>query len=266
MAFGPLTQLVLENAPVDEIETVAALCHSVGLPITLAQLDIKGDIPTEMRLVAEAACAEGETIHNMPGGVDSDQVYAALLVADQYGQRFLRGINQSKTPGVSRVFFDSSAGRSRLCPSSLDTDHRQRQYYQRNATTFHLSWIFSVVATRKIARHRPVRPAYSDRYTLPVNYLSEKPQTPGQRRCKDCAVVRAQKTSAASLPPRCGTSQATTLITTAAYSICHVVSASKSTCGYRVYIRFATIAPPQLTPERIASKALFREVKSSCQG
>ena len=38
----------------------------------------------------EAACAEGETIHNMPGGVDSDQVYAALLVADQYGQRFLQ--------------------------------------------------------------------------------------------------------------------------------------------------------------------------------
>ncbi|STU37483.1 glycerol dehydrogenase [Klebsiella pneumoniae] len=44
VAFGTLTQLVLENAPVDEIETVAALCHSVGLPITLAQLDIKGDI------------------------------------------------------------------------------------------------------------------------------------------------------------------------------------------------------------------------------
>ena len=90
VAFGTLTQLVLENAPVEEIETVAALCHSVGLPITLAQLDIKGDIPTKMRLVAEAACAEGETIHNMPGGVDSDQVYAALLVADQYGQRFLQ--------------------------------------------------------------------------------------------------------------------------------------------------------------------------------
>ncbi len=90
MAFGTLTQLVLENAPVDEIETVAALCHSVGLPITTAQLDIKGDIPTKMRLVAEAACAEGETIHNMPGGVDSDRVYAALLVADQYGQRFLQ--------------------------------------------------------------------------------------------------------------------------------------------------------------------------------
>ncbi|MFJ2977073.1 glycerol dehydrogenase [Kluyvera sp. NPDC087067] len=90
VAFGTLTQLVLENASVDEIETVAALCHSVGLPITLAQLDIKENIPEKMRLVAEAACAEGETIHNMPSGADPDRVYAALLVADQYGQRFLQ--------------------------------------------------------------------------------------------------------------------------------------------------------------------------------
>ncbi|WP_105685337.1 bifunctional L-1,2-propanediol dehydrogenase/glycerol dehydrogenase [Cronobacter dublinensis] len=90
VAFGTLTQLVLENAPSEEIETVAALCHSVGLPITLAQLDIKEDVQTKMRLVAQAACAEGETIHNMPGDVSPDQVYAALLVADQYGQRFLQ--------------------------------------------------------------------------------------------------------------------------------------------------------------------------------
>ena len=41
VAFGTVTQLVLENAPVEEIETVAALSHAVGLPITLAQLDIK---------------------------------------------------------------------------------------------------------------------------------------------------------------------------------------------------------------------------------
>ncbi|STL48698.1 glycerol dehydrogenase [Escherichia coli] len=45
--FGTLTQLVLENAPVEEIETVAALSHAVGLPITLAQLDIKEDVPAK---------------------------------------------------------------------------------------------------------------------------------------------------------------------------------------------------------------------------
>ena len=64
VAFGTLTQLVLENAPVEEIETVAALSHAVGLPITLAQLDIKEDVPAKMRIVAEAACAEGETIQH----------------------------------------------------------------------------------------------------------------------------------------------------------------------------------------------------------
>ena len=102
VAFGTLTQLVLENAPVEEIETVAALSHAVGLPITLAQLDIKEDVPAKMRIVAEAACAEGETIHNMPGGATPDQVYAALLVADQYGQRFLQEW-ESPTPNSRLV-------------------------------------------------------------------------------------------------------------------------------------------------------------------
>ncbi|HAO6731263.1 TPA: bifunctional L-1,2-propanediol dehydrogenase/glycerol dehydrogenase [Escherichia coli] len=102
VAFGTLTQLVLENAPVEEIETVAALSHAVGLPITLAQLDIKEDVPAKMRIVAEAACAEGETIHNMPGGATPDQVYAALLVADQYGQRFLQEWEES-TPNSRLV-------------------------------------------------------------------------------------------------------------------------------------------------------------------
>ena len=50
VAFGTLTQLVLENAPVEEIETVAALSHAVGLPITLAQLDIKEDVRRKCEL------------------------------------------------------------------------------------------------------------------------------------------------------------------------------------------------------------------------
>ncbi|AJZ89022.1 Glycerol dehydrogenase [Beauveria bassiana D1-5] len=89
VAFGTLTQLILENAPQDEIETVAALCYAIGLPITLAQLDIQNDVQEKMRIVAQTACAQGETIHNMPGGATVDQVYAALLVADKYGQQCL---------------------------------------------------------------------------------------------------------------------------------------------------------------------------------
>ncbi|WP_058913659.1 bifunctional L-1,2-propanediol dehydrogenase/glycerol dehydrogenase [Entomohabitans teleogrylli] len=89
VAFGTLVQLILENAPLEELDDVAALCHTVGLPITLAELDITQDVAAKMRIVAQAACAEGETIHNMPGGVTVDKVYAAIMVADEYGQRLL---------------------------------------------------------------------------------------------------------------------------------------------------------------------------------
>ena len=87
VAFGTMTQLVLEDAPAEEIAAVARLCCAVGLPITLEQLGIKQEIPAKMQIVAKAACAEGETIHNMPGGVTPDAVYAALLVADALGRQ-----------------------------------------------------------------------------------------------------------------------------------------------------------------------------------
>lgn len=89
VAFGTLTQLVLENAPQEELDTVIRLTHAVGLPVTLAELNIKEGVEAKMRIVAEAACASGETIHNMPGGVTVDGVYAALRVADRYGQTWL---------------------------------------------------------------------------------------------------------------------------------------------------------------------------------
>ena len=88
VAFGTMTQLVLEDAPAEEIAAVARLCCAVGLPITLEQLGIKQEIPAKMQIVAKAACAEGETIHKMPGGVTPDAVYAALLVADALCRQF----------------------------------------------------------------------------------------------------------------------------------------------------------------------------------
>ncbi len=39
----PTAQLVLQNSPMDEIETVLGFCQRVGLPVTLAQMGVKGD-------------------------------------------------------------------------------------------------------------------------------------------------------------------------------------------------------------------------------
>lgn len=87
VAFGTLTQLVLENAPLDEIETVVNFCRSVGLPTTLAGMGITEITKERLGVVAEKACAEGETIHNMPFKVTIDSVVAALLTADKLGAR-----------------------------------------------------------------------------------------------------------------------------------------------------------------------------------
>jgi glycerol dehydrogenase len=41
----------------------------------------------DLRRVAEAACAEGETIHNEPSPVSPERVYASIRLADTYGRK-----------------------------------------------------------------------------------------------------------------------------------------------------------------------------------
>lgn len=89
VAFGTLAQLVLQNSPMDEIETVLGFCQRVGLPVTLAQMGVKEGIDEKIAAVAKATCAEGETIHNMPFAVTPESVHAAILTADLLGQQWL---------------------------------------------------------------------------------------------------------------------------------------------------------------------------------
>ncbi|BBQ65803.1 hypothetical protein WP3W18C02_06220 [Klebsiella quasipneumoniae] len=89
VAFGTLAQLVLQNSPMDEIETVLGFCQRVGLPVTLAQMGVKEGIDAKITAVAKATCAEGETIHNMPFAVTPESVHAAILTADLLGQQWL---------------------------------------------------------------------------------------------------------------------------------------------------------------------------------
>lgn len=87
VAFGTVIQLILENAPMEEIEEVMDFCVSVGLPITLNEIGVK-DKKRAMK-AAEKACAPGETIHNMLGDVTPEQLYNAIIAADAIGMDFL---------------------------------------------------------------------------------------------------------------------------------------------------------------------------------
>ncbi len=85
VAFGTITQMILENRALDEIMEIIEFCKKIGLPTNLKELGI-GDISKErLYEVAKASTVETETIHNMPFIVTSDDVYAAILVADKLG-------------------------------------------------------------------------------------------------------------------------------------------------------------------------------------
>lgn len=88
VAFGTLVQLVLENAPMEEIEEVIEFCMSVGLPTTLADLGVKDASHDRLMKVAEIAAAPGDTLGNMPFAVTPESVCAAIAAADALGHAF----------------------------------------------------------------------------------------------------------------------------------------------------------------------------------
>ena len=59
---------------------------TVGLPVTFEELGITDTSKEHLMPVAEAACAEGDTMGNMPMEVTPEMVYNAMLAADAYGR------------------------------------------------------------------------------------------------------------------------------------------------------------------------------------
>lgn len=85
VAFGTICQLVLENAPTEEIDEVIGFCLEVGLPVCLADLGVE-DIGDRLMTVAEKACIPDESVHFMPFPVTAADVAAAILTADKLGE------------------------------------------------------------------------------------------------------------------------------------------------------------------------------------
>jgi glycerol dehydrogenase len=88
VAFGTLVHLILENAPTSQIEEVLEFCLSVGLPVCLADLGITQIDENQIMQVAKAACAVGDTMHNMQFAVNEQNVYDAIITANDYGVKY----------------------------------------------------------------------------------------------------------------------------------------------------------------------------------
>lgn len=87
VAIGTQAGLFLTDQPMELIDEVYDFCEEIGLPTTLEGIGLPEE-PAEEDLwkVAEAACAEGETIHNEPRPVTPEDVVAALKAADAEGR------------------------------------------------------------------------------------------------------------------------------------------------------------------------------------
>ena len=84
---GSVTQLVLEGAPFADIRAFVEFTTRVGLPTTLTEVGIDVDDAQTLRIVAEAATAEGETIHNMSFEVTAESVVYALISVERLSRQ-----------------------------------------------------------------------------------------------------------------------------------------------------------------------------------
>jgi glycerol dehydrogenase len=87
VAFGLLTQLVLEGRPQQEIAEIFRYQKAVGLPITLAEVGVDANSDDQLLRIAERSCIPGESSHNEPFPVTASAVVSALRTADQLGRQ-----------------------------------------------------------------------------------------------------------------------------------------------------------------------------------
>lgn len=91
VAFGTIVQLVLENAPAEELEEVLGFCTDIGLPVCLSDIGVDCITQDELMEVAKKACVPEESVHAMPFPVTPEAVAAAIITADRIGSAYKNG-------------------------------------------------------------------------------------------------------------------------------------------------------------------------------
>jgi len=94
VAFGLITQLVVEGRPKEELNSILTFCLDVGLPITLKDVGVDSNDGNAINEIAERATVAGETSHNNVKMVNAEVLADAIRAADRCGMVY------KKTRGV----------------------------------------------------------------------------------------------------------------------------------------------------------------------
>lgn len=83
VAFGTLTQMVLENRPEEDILEVIYFCQEIGLPTTFEELGIPNIKKEELEEAAKLANDKDDTMGNMPFEVQDGDIVGAMFVVNE---------------------------------------------------------------------------------------------------------------------------------------------------------------------------------------
>lgn len=86
VTFGLLTELQLENCPLDDLIEITRFCQACGLPTTLGELGLADADDKRLLVAATAACAPDDTMGNMPFEVTPADVVDAMKAADRFSK------------------------------------------------------------------------------------------------------------------------------------------------------------------------------------
>ncbi len=84
VAYGTLTQLLLENRPKEELDKYITFYQALGLPTTLKEVKLDSVPYEDLLKIGALATQEGETIHQMAVDYTAEDVANALLALNQY--------------------------------------------------------------------------------------------------------------------------------------------------------------------------------------
>lgn len=84
VAYGTLTQLVLQNEEKEILDKYILFYQALGLPTTLKELHLEKASYEDLLKIGKQACIEGESIHNMPFVVMPENVADAIVAVNSY--------------------------------------------------------------------------------------------------------------------------------------------------------------------------------------
>lgn len=92
VAFLTLAQLILECRPKETIQQVFEFCNKVGLPTTLADLNIDKVGPEKIMEAVKLSCLPDKIMHNHAFPINDQMVFDAVMTADAMGKRVKQGL------------------------------------------------------------------------------------------------------------------------------------------------------------------------------